>query len=180
MRLIQGQFTEGANSQGYLAPEWDQILWPQSTVVFGCTYTRHWDLTREFGPGWVNLSQPAAAINFHIRNLELLDQQQSRPRCCVWVMPDPGRITVFDHADRVLRWGVVQADRWHAQGQTPDWDQAIRLQTWRRAAESFGGQHLWLTWSARTHHLVHWDLVPEPDSPDWLARLTRRVRQWAK
>jgi len=109
MRLIQGQFKASANSQGYLAPEWDQIPWTQTTVVFGCTYTESWDLTSEFGPGWVNLSQPAAAPNFHICNLELLDQQESRPLRCVWVMPDPGRITVFDHADRVLRWGVVQA-----------------------------------------------------------------------
>jgi hypothetical protein len=37
-----------------------------------------------------------------------------------------------------------------------------------------------LTWSQRTHHLVHWDLVADPDRPDWLERLTRRVRGWAK
>lgn len=187
MRLIPGQFRPqfgpvpvGANSQGYISPEFDTIEWSRATVVFGCTYTVSWPVEEIFGPQWINLSQPMTAMNFHLRNLELIFQQGYRPQRFVWVMPDPTRVTVFDHADRVLRWGVGGEDRWGAQGQTPDWDVSIRLQGWRRQAESWGGDHLWLTWSQRTHSLVHWDWIPEPDSPDWSQRLTRRVQQWAK
>lgn len=187
MRLVPGQFRpqfgpvpSGANSQGYVSPEFDRVEWRSSTVVFGCTYTVPWAVGEIFGPRWINLSQPMTAPNFHLRNLELLAEQGCTPQRIIWVMPDPNRITVFDHADRVLRWGVSGDDRWNAQGQTTDWDRALRLRTWQRAAESFGCEQLWLTWSQRTHHLVQWDLVGDPDGEDWLKRLTQRVQQWAK
>lgn len=149
-------------------------------LILGCTYCLDRGLEQLLGDHVVNLSQPAAAINLHLRNLELLEEQQVMPRGLIWVTPDPSRITVFDHADRVLRWGPAQEDRWHTQGQTPDWDLALRLRSWQRAAASYAIPQLWLTWSQRTHSLTHWPLVPDPDSESWPQRLAEIVRAWAK
>ena len=175
MTLIPGSIKR-ANSQGYQCAEFDQIDWASSTVIFSCTYC----LDRAWMPGWVNLSQPAAAINFHLRNLDLLAAQDRLPQRCVWVTPDPSRITVFGPNDSVLRWGTRVEDQWHAQGDTTDWDRVIRLRGWQRQAESYACDHTWLTWSLRTHDLLGWTLVADPDSPDWPQRLSEQIQLGAK
>ncbi len=153
---------------------------PYSTVIFGSGSCLDRGLEDLLGAGYCNLSIPGAAITLHLRNLELLVEQGLRPQGIVWVTAEPTAIAVIDRDDRVLRWGSASTDQWHAQGQTPDWDLALRLRLWQRAAQSFGCPQLWLTESARTHTLTHWPLVPDPDREDWPCRLASEIQAWAK
>lgn len=151
-----------------------------STVIFGSGHCLDRGLEALLGPGYCNLSIPGAAINLHLRNLELLAEQRLLPRRIVWVTAEPTALAVIDRDDRPVRWGSAVSDQWHAQGQTPDWDLGLRLRLWQRAAESFGRPQLWLTESARTHTLTAWPLIPAPDSEDWPRRLASEIQAWAK
>ncbi len=152
----------------------------RTTVIFGSGSCLDRGLEAHLGTGYCNLSLPGAAINLHLRNLELLAEQGLRPARIVWVTAEPTAIAVLDREDRVVRWGTAVADRWHAQGQTPDWDLGLRLRLWQRAAQSFGSPQLWLTESARTHTLTGWPLIEDPDSESWPQRLAERIQAWAK
>jgi len=138
-----------------------------SWLLFGSSET----VGIELGEGWVNLSVPWTAVNYHLRNLELILEQGYEPQGIVWVMPDPNRVTVFDHGDRVVHWGVPDSSPWTTQGQTPQWDQAIRLRRWAQSSYSMSRVNHWWTWSRLTHQLVNWPLIADPDQPDFADRL---------
>lgn len=148
---------------GHSHPKLVQGSW----LLFGSSETQGIDL----GPGWINLSVPWTAPNYHLRNLELIIEQGYEPQGVVWVMPEPRRVTVFDHGDRVLHWGVPDSTPWTAQGQTPHWDQAIRLRRWAQSSHSMCRVNHWWTWSPLTNQLVGWPLIRDPDSPDFADRL---------
>jgi len=131
------------------------------------------------GPGWINLSVPWTAVNYHLRNLELIVEQGGQPRGIVWIMPEPTRVTVFDHGDRVLRWGVREATDYSTQGQTPPWDQALRLRAWQHAADHLYAHNHWWTWSKLTHQLVGWSLIEDAASPDWTTRILAKLKTLA-
>ncbi len=168
MRLIQAQqglqgtswpTNSQLNSQGYPCPEWSHVDWQSSSILFDCGWARDVELP----PGWVNLSVPWTAPNYHIRNLELLVEQGIQFKSAVWVMPEPQRVTVFDLGDRVRRWGVTDESGYGAQGQTPGWDQALRLRIWQRAADQLFEHNHWMTTSQLTHQLVGWQYVSDHD-----------------
>jgi hypothetical protein len=69
-----------------------------SWLLFGSSET----VGIELGEGWVNLSVPWTAVNYHLRNLELILEQGYEPQGIVWVMPDPNRVTVFDADPRLI------------------------------------------------------------------------------
>jgi len=149
------------------------LAWPDlslidsSWLLFGTSETHGISL----GLGWINLSVPWTAPNYHLRNLELILEQGSRPQGIVWVMPDPDRVTVFDQEDRILHWGVPDNTQWRTQGQTPRWDQALRLRRWQQSSLSMCDCNHWWTWSRLTHQLVAWPLIGDADNPDFSDRL---------
>jgi hypothetical protein len=155
--------------QGHTWPPLGDI--DSSWLLMGTSETQGLDL----GVGWINLSVPWTAPNYHLRNLELIVEQGHRPRGIVWLMPEPNRVTVFDHGDRVLHWGVPDSTPWTAQGQTPHWDQAIRLRRWAQSSHSMCGVNHWWTWSRLTNQLVGWPLIQDPQSPDFADRLRQEL-----
>ena len=106
---------------------------------------------------------PWTAPNYHLRNLELLIEQGAQLGSAVWVLPEPQRVTVFDLGDRVRRWGVVDTSEYSVQGQTPHWDQALRLRTWQRAADHLFKGNVWLTTSPLTAQLISVPLITDHD-----------------
>jgi len=150
-----------------------RLTWPDLSLIdtawilFGTSETHGIDL----GPGWINLSVPWTAPNYHLRNLELIIEQGHRPQGIVWLMPDPNRNTVFDQDDRIAHWGVPDDTQWRAQGQTPRWDQAIRLRHWQQISQGLTANNHWWTWSRLTHQLMAWPLIGDPDQPDFADRL---------
>ena len=149
------------------------LTWPDlslinsSWLLFGTSETHGVPL----GSGWINLSVPWTAPNYHLRNLELILADGAKPQGVVWLMPDPNRVTVFDQDDRILHWGVPDRSPWHTQGQTPRWDQRIRLRYWQQISDQLCANNHWWTWSRLTHQLMSWPLISEPDSPDFADRL---------
>ena len=149
------------------------LTWPDlslintSWLLFGTSETHGIPL----GSGWINLSVPWTAPNYHLRNLELIVADGHRPQGVVWLMPDPNRVTVFDQDDGIAHWGVPDRSPWHTQGQTPRWDQHIRLRHWQQISDQLCANNHWWTWSRLTHQLMSWPLIRDPDQPDFADRL---------
>ena len=150
-----------------------RLTWPDLTdidtswLLFGTSESVGIDL----GSGWKNLSVPWTAPNYHLRNLELIVADGAKPQGVVWLMPDPNRVTVFDQDDGIAHWGVPDRSLWHTQGQTPRWDQQIRLRHWQQISDQLCANNHWWTWSRLTHQLMSWPLIADPDQPDFADRL---------
>lgn len=150
-----------------------RLAWPDLTdidsswLLFGTSESVGIDLAS----GWKNLSVPWTAPNYHLRNLELILAAGHGPQGVVWLMPDPNRVTVFDQDDRIAHWGVADDTAWSTQGQTPRWDQCIRLRHWQQISDQLCVNNHWWTWSRLTHQLMSWPLIRDPDQPDFADRL---------
>jgi hypothetical protein len=107
------------NSQGYRAPEFDSVDWPNSVLMFGCSY--------QFAPGVddsqtmtahvaghlrspvVNLGQGATDPLFQWANSNILYAAGVRPRAVVYLWPGMHRLTEFVGSGSVRNWGPWNA-----------------------------------------------------------------------
>jgi hypothetical protein len=93
------------NSNGYRAPEWDQVDWSNSVIALGCSYIYgigHSDedtivkcIERKLGRPVVNLGVGGTGLIFHIENTNRLLAAGIKPKAVVLLHPPTSRFTYF-------------------------------------------------------------------------------------
>ena len=107
------------NSQGYRCPEWDQISWADSVLMFGCSYvfgvgiddqdTMAHQLSLALSAPVINLGQGATDDTFQWVNSTVLAHAGIRPRAVIYLWPGVHRLTEFLGQGRVNNWGPWNA-----------------------------------------------------------------------
>ena len=107
------------NSQGYRAPEWDQIAWSESVLFFGCSYvfapgvddteTMPAQLAQRLRAPVVNLGQGATDQLFQWANTVRLAAAGIRPRAVVYLWPGILRLSELHSDGSVSNWGSWNA-----------------------------------------------------------------------
>jgi hypothetical protein len=136
------------NTQGYRAPEFDQVSWEDSVLFFGCSYvfapgvddseTMSSVLESRLGLPVINLGQGATDQLFQWINTVRLVAACVRPRAVVYLWPGTQRITELVEGDHVKNWGSWNGseDIWagsqitrepHITKMTEYWSQSVRL-----------------------------------------------------
>jgi hypothetical protein len=93
------------NSNGYRAPEWDQVDWNNSVIVMGCSNVYgvgHDDndtlprcIERKIGIPVVNLGASGSGLSFHVENTNILLAAGIKPKAVVLLHPQAARFTYF-------------------------------------------------------------------------------------
>jgi hypothetical protein len=93
------------NSNGYRAPEWDQVDWNNSVLVMGCSNVHgcgHDDedtlpkrIERKINMPVVNLGANGTGLSFHVENTNILLAAGINPKAVVLMHPQPARFTYF-------------------------------------------------------------------------------------
>jgi hypothetical protein len=99
------------NSNGYRAPEWDQVDWSNSVIVMGCSFVYgigHDDedtlpkcIERKLDMPVVNLGAGGTGLVFHIENTNQLIAAGIKPKAVVLLHPPAARFTYFFKAGPV-------------------------------------------------------------------------------
>jgi hypothetical protein len=97
--------TYTCNAQGYRCPEWNNIDWSQSILVFGCSFTFGigiddkmtfpYLLQERTGISTINLGAVAASPMVQWANSSLLVKEKIKPRAVIYNWPPPNRSTRF-------------------------------------------------------------------------------------
>lgn len=108
------------NSQGYRCPEFDQIDWANSVLLFGCSYvfapgvddseTMSAILTKELGRPVINLGQGATDDLFQFINSNILYKAGVRPYAVVYLWPGVHRLSELVGNKTVANWGSWNAE----------------------------------------------------------------------
>lgn len=93
------------NSNGYRAPEWDQVDWNNSVLVMGCSNVHgcgHDDedtlpkrIERKINMPVVNLGANGTGLSYHVENTNQLIAAGIKPKAVVLMHPMAGRFTYF-------------------------------------------------------------------------------------
>ena len=118
--------TYTVNSMGYRAPEFGNIDWKNSVVVFGCSTvfgdgvddndTMPAQLSKILNKPVINMGAGGSGIDWALHNSLILKEFYPNPLAVVHLWTDPSRITIYGHTP--IRMGV-----WHK-----DYDQGLK--TW--------------------------------------------------
>ena len=102
------------NSDGYRAPEWQDVKWNDSILLFGtsqtfgvgCDYedTIGYMLEQKLGVPVINLSQPAISNWFHIHNAETILKEKVQPIQVIATWSPSSRFDMFTEKG-VMRFG---------------------------------------------------------------------------
>jgi len=126
--------TYSINSLGYRAPEFDQIDWANSTVIFGCSFVFGDGLAQEetiagriaakTNRPCINLGAGGSGIAWNLHNQLLLSLHYPTPKAVMCLWPDISRDHSYARTDHVFRsgpWNMSpnsSADHWN-QGTNP-------------------------------------------------------------
>lgn len=169
------RITYTMNSQYYRAPEWDQISWNRSNLIFGCSMVfglgvgdQH-TLAQNLGPDWINLGYTGASSELLMINTIKLLAEPIKPLRVVYVWPTADRfILLHPQPIKPSNLGV-----WDVQGREPHkrqlwdlltqhWPQHLnqKLPLYRAAVD--------LMWAARAVPVSHfsWDHTVTDLDPD--------------
>lgn len=103
------------NSQYYRAPEWHQVDWNNSYLIFGCsetfgvginytdTYVHH--LSELLGYPTVNLGIPGTSCMFQWSNTLILLNNKITPKGVIYLWPNINRMLIFKDGDYVTNYG---------------------------------------------------------------------------
>lgn len=115
------------NKDGYRCPEWEDIDWPNSHLLFGCSVVQgvgleDWDtldsqLNKIFNEPVINLGQCGGSLSLILANTYKLIDAGVRPKSIILVHPEPSRVALFLN-DKVFHIGVSwtqpkEIDRWY-------------------------------------------------------------------
>lgn len=110
------------NSQGYRCPEWSDIDWANSHLLFGCsvvqgigledTDTLDQELSKLLNEPVVNLGVGGGSLPFILANTYRLIDAGIRPKSVILVYPEPSRIALF-LKDEVRHVGAWEHDQWY-------------------------------------------------------------------
>ena len=104
------------NSSGYRAPEWDDIDWKESVVIFGCSNvtgiglaedeTISYQLSQILNRPVINMGVPASSIEFSFYNSVILSEYYPVPYAVVQIWTTLDRCTNFNinEAERCGVW----------------------------------------------------------------------------
>lgn len=105
------------NSQFYRAPEWDQINWSNSYVLFGCSLvfglgiddseTCSTQLSKLLGNPVINLGMPGSSPFVCWVNSTKLRTQGVNPKGVIYLWPNVSRTSRFVDDDAVLNYGLA-------------------------------------------------------------------------
>lgn len=97
------------NSDGYRCPEWDQIDWANSILMFGCSYifgtgvddrqTIPSQLSLRFKRPVINLGIPGTSPMYQFMNTITLREQGIVPKAVIYSWPKSSRCTVVRYED---------------------------------------------------------------------------------
>lgn len=153
------------NSHGYRCPEWTDIDWANSHLLFGCSVvqgiglddcdTLDNELTKLLNEPVINLGMGGAGLQFILANTFRLIDAGVRPKSVILVYPEPSRVALF-LKDRVVHVGAWWAEQWY--------------QTWLKDdnAEYYGylaGRSIEAAWISQGVEVtsVHQPDVPGPE-----------------
>jgi hypothetical protein len=100
-----------ANSNGYRAPEWKDVDWGESVVVFGCsnvtgiglaedeTVTHY--LSQVLNRPVINLGAPGTSMEFSLYNSAILSENYPMPYAVIQIWTGIDRCTYFDKHEPV-------------------------------------------------------------------------------
>jgi hypothetical protein len=107
------------NSNGYRAPEWDDIDWPSSHVIMGCSYalgvgvndadTLSSQMERLLKEPVINLGMGGTGPMAIMYNTLRMQDLGWKPKTVTIIIPELTRLTYFDqnHVDNLLPWKVM-------------------------------------------------------------------------
>jgi hypothetical protein len=108
------------NSQGYRCPEWTDIDWNNSHLLFGCSVvqgigledcdTLDKELAKILNEPVINLGVGGGSLPFILANTYKLIDASVRPKSVIIVYPEPSRVALFlkDRVQHVGAWGHKQ------------------------------------------------------------------------
>lgn len=109
------------NDQCYRAPNWDQINWSNSILMFGCSQTFGiglddsqtvpYNLELISGIPIINLGVAGSSNMFHWINTTLLRNYDIRPRAVIYAWTFAHRIAVLEKNYRTLNSGIWNIDQ---------------------------------------------------------------------
>ena len=112
----QYEYPVSLNSDGYRAPEWQDIDWNESVLLFGTSQTFGVGCDFEDTVGYlleqqlqspvINLSQPAISNWFHIHNAESILREGHNPKQVIMTWSPSSRIDMFTEK------GVMKFGSW--------------------------------------------------------------------
>jgi hypothetical protein len=110
------------NSQGYRCPEWDQIDWNNSYLLFGCSVVQGVGLEESqtlnqileplLGNPVINLGVGGGSLPFILANTYKLIDAGIKPKAVIIVYPEPSRVALF-LKDNVEHVGAWVSDKWY-------------------------------------------------------------------
>jgi hypothetical protein len=110
------------NSQGYRCPEWKDIDWTNSHLLFGCSVvqgigledadTLDQRLSKLLNQPVVNLGVGGGSLPFILANTFLLIDSGILPKSVILVYPEPSRIALF-LKDSVKHVGAWEHEQWY-------------------------------------------------------------------
>jgi hypothetical protein len=110
------------NSQGYRCPEWTDIDWTQSHLLFGCSVvqgigledadTLDQELAKLLKEPVINLGVGGGSLQFILANTYKLIDAGVQPKSVILVYPEPSRVALF-LKDRVQHIGTWDHESWY-------------------------------------------------------------------
>jgi hypothetical protein len=110
------------NSQGYRCPEWADINWAQSHLLFGCSVvqgiglesadTLDQELSKLLNGPVINLGIGGGSLPFILANTYKLIDAGIRPKSVILVYPEPSRVALF-LKNKVQHIGTWEHDSWY-------------------------------------------------------------------
>ena len=104
-----GHGTYGLNSQGYRCPEFNQIEWENSILLFGCSIAFGIGLNDSETVGHhlsnisnipiINLAQGGSAYLYQWTNSTIIRKNGIMPKAVIYIWPEESRQTIFDSTD---------------------------------------------------------------------------------
>ena len=127
--ILNRSTTYTINSDGYRCPEWDQIDWKNSHLLFGCSVvhgvgledndTLDKQLSKLLNEPVINLGIGGGSLPFILANTYKLIDAGIRPKSVILVEPEPSRIALFykDKTEHVGAWvlkrGSEDRNNWY-------------------------------------------------------------------
>jgi len=118
------QVNYGVNSQGYRCPEFDDISWEESILMFGCSHTFGTGLPDEETAAHqlsllikhpvINLGMAASSCTYQWTNSTILRKHGISPKAVIYNWPEPARQSIFYKDDRyetrALGWWSAESE----------------------------------------------------------------------
>jgi hypothetical protein len=110
------------NQDGYRCPNWSDIIWSKSHVLFGCSVvqgigledseTLDYQLSNLLNEPVINLGVSGGSLPFLLANTYKMIDAGVRPKSVILVYPEPSRIALF-LKEKVHHVGTWAHDSWY-------------------------------------------------------------------